>query len=112
MQLVPDKARRPVLYGLLTVALVGSGSLVVPNCTEIQVKDLETGLLRPATPEEAAQVITEAGEVAKLALTATGHPEWYPFADIGVRLAVLIYAIRFGQPIKPKPGAPPTEGSP
>ena len=95
---------------MLILALVGASPFLTGSCTELMVKDLETGLVRPATPEEAAQFITEGGEIAKVALAATGHVEWYPFIDIAVRLAVLVYAIRFGRPPKSEPQASPTEG--
>lgn len=110
MQIIPEKLRRPALYTLLAVALVGSSAFLSGSCDEIQVRDLESGLLRPATPEEAAVWFTEGGQIAKTALVASGHPEWYPFADIAVRIAILIYAIRFGQPLVPKPQASPTKG--
>lgn len=111
MQQLPDKIRRPILYVLLFVALAGSSILWSPACTELTVKDVETGLLRPATLEEAAGLITEGADIAKAALVATGHPEWYGLLDVAMRLAVFIYAIRFGKPLKPTPQASSTEGA-
>jgi len=111
MQLSAENLRRPGLYVLLVVALVGSSPFLGGSCDELQIRNQETGILRPATPEEATQIIMEGGEIAKTALTATGHPEWWPFADVAVRIAVLIYAIRFGRPLTPQAQASPTKGS-
>lgn len=111
MQNLVNRYRRPLHTVLLLAAVIGFSPFFGGSCQEILVRDVETGQLRPATPEEAAKVFTESGQIAKAALTATGHIEWFPIVDIAVRLAVLIYAIKFGQPLKPKSQASLPEGS-
>lgn len=111
MQITAQTARKPALYAMLALVLVGSTPFMGPACGPFTVTDQETGEEREATDEEVRWILSQPAQVVKDIATATGHPEWHPFADIGVRLAVLIYAIRFGRPLKPTPGPPATEGS-
>jgi len=108
---IKPTTRRLLLYAMLLAATIGTGALFTAACNELQVTDPDTGILRPATLDEATDYITQAGTLAKTALAASGHPEWWPFADIGVRIAVLLYAIRFGQPLTTKAQASPTQGA-
>lgn len=85
--------------------------LINPGCERLYIHDPETGLLRPATPEEAAEMVSAAGDVAKVAAVATGHLEYLPIVDIVVRAlaaAAAWYAARqTNLPLVGKPAEEP-----
>lgn len=111
MQITANTARRPLLYAMLVVAAVGATPFLGPACGRFTVTDEATGQQRPATEDEVKWILAQPTQLVKDIAVATGHPEWLPFADIGMRLAVLIYAIRFGRPLQPKTQAAPVQES-
>jgi len=105
-----DKTRKYTTYAALALSLFGFYPFLSPACTPIMVTDPATGQPREATAEEARWVLAQPAEMVRDIGDATGHPEWYPIADIAVRIAAFVYALRFGQVKPPQTPAAPTGG--
>jgi hypothetical protein len=85
--------RRTATLLLLLAAVTSPLNLLPASCTAIPVyvTDPVSGQLRPATSEEAAQIVTTAGQAGAAIATAAGRPDIATAIDLIARmLAVLI----------------------
>lgn len=84
--------QRKTIFAALVAAVVGIPLTFEDGCAPFTIQDPVTGIVRDATPEEVAKEVAKVGEAVKIVPAVTGHFEWLPFADIGIRLAALIFA--------------------
>jgi len=92
--------RRPIaILALCTFAALGIGSFTNLGCNELVTWDPATQSYVPVDPITLQPALAEGGDIAKVALTATGQVVWLPFVDLAVRLIALFAAFRFQKPV-------------
>jgi len=99
-------AQRPTTAILLAISLALSAAVTQTNCQSLTVKDPVTGLERPATPQEIAQIYGQTAAKAGEISTAFGFPQAAPILSLIGQMAAL-WAAWSIRPKEPKTTPPP-----
>jgi hypothetical protein len=86
------KTKRNASLAAVALAMIGIAPFVGSSCSSFYAVDAKTGLLRPATTQEAVQTVTAIGDAAGGVVAALGGAAYLPWIDLGVRVIALLTA--------------------
>jgi hypothetical protein len=89
---VAKAVRRPATLLLLLWAAIGIPAGLQQGCGRLQVVDSKTGIVRDATPEEAAKMVSEVGMTVAQTAQGAGLGVAVPWITMVTQIAALLAA--------------------